>query len=65
MQSTNMDNDDLDQDNSSRDGKKWKYFKLTFEVILMIGETFKEDQELRFDHVEFYVLMIKPSQETR
>lgn len=30
----------------------------------MIGEIFKEDQELRFDHVEF-VFMIKPSQETR
>ena len=48
-----MDNDDLDQDNSSRDGKKWKNFKLTFEVTLMIGEIFKEDQEFRFDHVEF------------
>ena len=53
MQSTNMDNDDLDQDNSSRDGKKWKNFKLAFEVTLVIGKIFKEDQELRFDHVEF------------
>ena len=53
LQSTNMDNDDLDQDNSSRDGKKWKNFKLAFEVTLVIEEIFKEDQELRFDHVEF------------
>ena len=53
MQSTNTDNDDLDWDNSSRDRKKWKNFKLTFEVTLVIGEIFKEEQELRVDHVEF------------
>lgn len=50
-----MDNDDdLDQSNSSRDGKKWKNLNLTFEMILKIGEVFKEeDQELSFDHIEF------------